>query len=814
MKLKHLFFRLTLALIGVTKLAAIELSRDQLPVIVTPEAPSPAETYAAEELAAHLGKAFGHPIAIITKQPSEASQVPIIIGRHPLNSDLMGEISKPEESILEVEADRIRIVGGFSVGNGDTLTPQHDRGVLYGAYDLLEEIGFRWYRPEEWGDHIPQIDLVNLEKGRRQSHPVYQYRYGINRYQTYTPFVEQIESEEERTFFRVERDRVTRWAVRNRINTNLFTDEKKYGGEYQVNFAHAYDALIPKKKYLKTNPEYFALINGVRSSEPFAQLCLSNPEVEALVFEAILKEFSQRPTLEIASIDPNDFSLWCECDGCFALDDPNLKAGHSSAMPERVKGISMANRVVDFGNRIARRLGAVHPEKRVGWYAYHTHTEVPTKVKRLEANTAVMPVAFAGSFSDYSRGLYDVQSRQNTAFLNILKGYSQMARESGAPLFAHDYWSGYAWPGPLPVMNSMQDKLQHYHRHFGVIGVYNEVHPNWGPQGKSLYFYTWLLRNPDGDIKAEVERYYKNYYGPAAASMGAYHDALEGAAWGGPYFGSGGSEIESLFSRTLIDELRRWTDEASRAVKDAEPYRRRLEGSVAGLDYATGVREFMELKEQGKPEDALARIKELKKFYYSFSDGSVFDNRNSVRGSMERSYFTKYVSQVEKEAKLEAFFIDPKVEQIYDVGWHFRTDAENEGRDKAWAAEDAKGAEWTPISTGATWQAQGFPDYHGATWYRRGFKPPVLESSRRILIYFEAVDGDVEVFLNGKLQGTHQLRGEEMAGWDEPFFFDITDALAHGALNQLAVRVEKNRYVGGITGSVRLISVEAIRPPE
>lgn len=799
-----------------TEAALLTLSKEHPPVVVLAPDALPTEEFAAQELADYLHKILQLEVPVLkTAHEKGDNTVPIYVGYHPENARLTQQKLDIEEAVYSVEEKAVHIVGGRSEekNSADPKLPLHDRGTLYAVYDFLESLGVRWFRPEAWGEHVPTQEKITLSPGEHRSKPAFKYRYGINHYQTYAPLDKQLKDPKERELVEGERQMARLWAVRNRQNCNLWSDPK-LGGYFHVNFAHAYRDLVPPQKYFATHPEFFALVNGKRSSDPNAQLCLSNPEVENLVFQSILKKFEASPDLEIASLDPNDYGIWCECEGCRAMDDPALRAGHSSSDPSPlIAGVSMSNRVVAFNNRIAKRLHEVLPGKKVGWYAYYLHTEVPTKVEHLEQNTAVMVVAFAGSFSDYSRGLYDPKSPQNARFLKILEGYHKLTQESGAPLLAHDYWSGYAWQGPLPVVHSMQDKLRAYHRDFGLAGIYNEVHPAWGSQGMALYFYTWLLRHPEGDLESEKDYYYKSFYGPAGESMRQYHETLENAAWGGPYFGSGGSEIEPLFSNKLLDTLEPFLKEAQEKVAGDETLEKRLQGDVAGWTYARKVRNFYDALGRRDLDGARKELGSLVAYFYQFPDGSVFDNRKSVRGSMD-NIFNKYRKLVEREGRLLTFFEEPKVLRTYIDQWSFQTDPKQEGEKAGWEAASFDDKDWKKLKAREPWQAQGFGSYQGTAWYRKSFTVPKFEPGKRLILYFGAVDGDATVYLNGKKIGEHLLDPKTGKGHDEPFFFDVTDILKPGDTVTAAIKVVKTEYVGGLTAPVLLLQAKSIRPPE
>lgn len=82
------------------------------------------------------------------------------------------------------------------------------------------------------------------------------------------------------------------------------------------------------------------------------------------------------------------------------------------------------------------------------------------------------------------------------------------------------------------------------------------------------------------------------------------------------------------------------------------------------------------------------------------------------------------------------------------------------------------------------WTIQAvFPGYHGVAWYWRDFEaPPNPHPGGRTLLRFWAVDYKASVWLNGVLVGEHE-------GAESPFVFDVTEAVAPGKVNRLAVRV-------------------------
>ncbi len=133
--------------------------------------------------------------------------------------------------------------------------------------------------------------------------------------------------------------------------------------------------------------------------------------------------------------------------------------------------------------------------------------------------------------------------------------------------------------------------------------------------------------------------------------------------------------------------------------------------------------------------------------------------------------------------------------------WHFLPDPAA-GKDVTSAQFDD--SSWKVINGGSRgwWQFQGFPKYHGVAWYRKEITVPELSKDQKSSIYFNGVDGNTKVFVNGKMVGEHTL-GKDYSGWNQPFHFDITNEL-HAGKNVIAVQVtsKSTDTASGINESV------------
>jgi len=171
----------------------------------------------------------------------------------------------------------------------------------------------------------------------------------------------------------------------------------------------------------------------------------------------------------------------------------------------------------------------------------------------------------------------------------------------------------------------------------------------------------------------------------------------------------------------------------------------------------------------------------------------------------------------------------PRTEISLNAGWRFHYG-------------DTPGAEtpafdttaWSLVNTPHTWNAldgqdgvrksaQSGPanimkggDYaRGTGWYRRSLSFDPLWAGRQVYLQFEAANRRADVFLNGRLIGTH-------LGGNARFRFDITAALNRSTANLLAVRVNNEdngilphsadfTFFGGLYREVSLLITDPLQ---
>lgn len=132
----------------------------------------------------------------------------------------------------------------------------------------------------------------------------------------------------------------------------------------------------------------------------------------------------------------------------------------------------------------------------------------------------------------------------------------------------------------------------------------------------------------------------------------------------------------------------------------------------------------------------------------------------------------------------------------FDKDWIFGEDADDNGVKRGVLNADFEDKSWMTIDPFSQWQLQQPPEgaYYGVGWYRLKFNLPELAKEDKSAIYFGAIDGNAEIYLNGQKIGEHKLGdAPTYKGWNDEFAVDATNAIKAG-VNILAVKVtSKNK---------------------
>jgi len=201
---------------------------------------------AADELCTHLELMTGVKLETVAKGTDLAGRIPIYLDQAAdpgLDKLIKAKGSDPASFAIVVTGDSVSVRG---------LSAE---GTLFGVYDLLEQLGVRWFMPGDLGRVVPKLKTVAIPPQQTVQIPSFP----------------------------------SRWAAGYAGKFKTWQRRLRMGGPY---FPPAHGVHLPKGYEFDQHPEYYALIDGVRKKR---QLCVSNPQVVAGAIETVRASLRQNP---------------------------------------------------------------------------------------------------------------------------------------------------------------------------------------------------------------------------------------------------------------------------------------------------------------------------------------------------------------------------------------------------------------------------------------------------------------------------------------------------------------------------------------
>ena len=347
--------------------------------IACPPPASPGVNWAAKELQNYLQQMAGCKFPILKLARGKPALV-VGLRRELLPEDraLLPPAAQGYDGYAVAVAPATRKAPARIVVGGENA-----RGVIYGAYDVLERCGCRWFYPTEDAadpEVVPQPDTLSLPPGSWAVASPMKYRI-CNGSEWFfemqpLPALKQLE-----------------WAMKNRYNTMGWQADTHTPLEQQYRKladdgllrelaqremmlhgpAHSFNLLLRAEDYMADHPEWFGLRNGKRVPQTFAgaQFCWSNPDARKK-FTDNVEAFARRaPQINILCLVPFDGGQACECDRCKKAGASNLLMLLMSEIIERLKTSRPDLLVETVGGYGAVTdppdTAQIHPQQRVVW---------------------------------------------------------------------------------------------------------------------------------------------------------------------------------------------------------------------------------------------------------------------------------------------------------------------------------------------------------------------------------------------------------------------------------------------------------------
>ena len=356
-------------------------------------------------------------------------------------------------------------------------------------------------------------------------------------------------------------------------------------GNFAVGYVHTIFKLLPPEKYFKTNPEYFALVDGKRISKwQDGQICTSNPDVLRIVTERALEYLEENPEADYVTISQNDADGYCECPECAAIIAE--EGAPSGAM-------------LRFVNAVAGKIKDQFPDVLVLTEAYRYTTKAPLKARPAEnvvvrmglnQRIAATPFHFVDETSD--KQVVDSWSRRTKRLL------------------VWDYITNFRnYLLPRADMQVLAHNLRYYQKR-GISGVSfqsNYTNEIGTLSGLRTWVVTKLCWDPQLDIRKLSMDYLYGHYKQAAPALEKYYDLLD-SQWQ-RYHAKAKPGTTFTFSNAFYDQAMTLLQEAADAVKDNAALSDELALEMLTLDY---YKLYCSLQDENESAGYLALLEKVK----------------------------------------------------------------------------------------------------------------------------------------------------------------------------------------------------------
>ncbi len=733
-------------------------------ITLAPDATAP-ERHAAEELAAFLRQVTGAEFAV--KAPAEAGPAPrIAVGPGAaiaLAPDLALDGLGADGIVIQAQPPHLILTGG----------PRAPRGTLYAVYTFLEDqVGCRWWsRGESTIPSTPALDVPGDLAVR---------------------FVPVLERRDQCFVEGFDKD----WSVRNKYNGWCGPgDDEARGGV--LGFAgpgcHTFFLMVPPAEHFAKHPEWFSEINGKRTAEG-SQLCLTNPEVLAVVIAKSKEWLRAYPKAVMVSVTQNDWPGWCTCAKCKAVDEE--EGGQSGTM-------------IRFANAVGEAIETEFPYAAVDTFAYQ-YTRKPPKHVKPRRNVIVRLCSIECDFAQ------PLEHPNNKAFREDLENWARISDR----LHIWDYVTNFQhYLQPHPNLRVLGPNIRFFVKNH-VTGIFEQgAYQSPGAEFGALRAWVMgkLLWNPALDDRALIDEFLAGYYGPAAPALKRHIDLIhDTVAQAGFYMTIGAPANAPYVAPAIMAESAARFGEAKAAIAGQPVFRRRVEVAELGVLYCRIEQMKARCVQDGKLVDP-AEFKRLTEHFRMVATREQITHL-AEGGALLPEWLDRVRRMVSDDGAGQTAWTATLATGEAAVlrlatSWRFATDPEDIGVKELWFGTATDTSAWARSRTDfeCGWEAQGFPGYTGFGWYRQSFELPATFARKHLYLHFEAIDEEGWIYLNGAATPAfeHTCASTKLAPfqiWNTPFRFGATGQLLPGKENLLAVRVYNVAAMGGIWRPVYVVA--------
>ena len=689
-----------------------------------------------KDLAHYLEKISGTPIETITGSLGAGDErVPILIG------DMAVARFGPPKTHAPAEQGFRVVVTPEAVG----LMGESDLATSYAVYELLHQLGCRWYMPSEMGEVIPRRDTVALPEQDLDSAP-------------YTLM---------RSIWYADED----YRRRNRL------------GGLGLQTGHALEGYV-SEELLREHPDWLAV--STDGQHRGRRLKFSKPGVAAAIADSIIQILDENPRRQSISLSPDDGPATGV--GFDTTDDAKLDAGD---WDPTIPGVSHTDRLVWLCNRIAERVTEKHPHVIFGMLAYRNYNRPPVREK---LHPSIVPQIAPLSYSR-AHPWTDDGEPNNETMRYIVSGWAQAADKVSYYMYGY-FWPELSTPNPFITKWSINVPMALTE---GACRFWQpETLPNFDTTLHGLYLGIRLAWDPNQNPETIIDELHGKFYGHAGGQMAAYWEHVDRCWVGTPEYSGGGYGHLRRFTPERMDTARRLMDEAIAAAHTPkEKFRVEMADQSLRLfelfmkmrrDLSAGRFESL-ASDADRWRDRASSLADEYQPQFAFGR-SPWDEGNSVYGRLFRKLYQDTYQDASRIARDYVILTETPLRS-----WRYRLDPQNEGEAAGWSDPGFDDGDWEFTDPCLeTMSTLGHHDHRGALWYRAKVRLPKIPTGKKVYLWIGGAFDYAQPFFNGEPFSQFRSRGN-------PKSFDITDLVRPDAENQIAilcVRAKGRLGLGGL----------------
>ncbi|MHC4873463.1 MAG: DUF4838 domain-containing protein, partial [Planctomycetota bacterium] len=416
----------------------------------------------------YLNELFSVKLPVNPAKLSGSKVSSIIVGKKAAIAS--GYISEKELQEQGFNGFIIKTINGSFIIAGDSI-----QGTIYGAYKFLEKQGLKFYdrncfikKPANKNGLIPlQLSDKPFFEGKRITAPFCIYGDSSSGFSLGDPRIAGI--------------------------------DKEYPCDRTLWIDHTAAFLVPKKLYLKSNPEYYILRgDGKRlpadTTDVRLMLCQTNKGGIKIAVKRALAWIEKQKDRKYFVIQQGDDMEACMCKNCNA---------------RRKEGWNESDLMLNWVNSIAAGIAKKYPDKRLLCYAY-VSTQLPPNKLKLAGNVQLLYAPWPNKISAPD-GFHDFDSPENIIAHDEIKGWIKQCGAENLGLY--DYNSGH-----VLTLRGMADRVKWCAENGMKGGLWYCGTPKIF-QKLFLYVHSQLNWDPHQDTTKLERDFIHAYYGKAAPAM-------------------------------------------------------------------------------------------------------------------------------------------------------------------------------------------------------------------------------------------------------------------------------------------------------